>query len=554
MAGSLVAVVKAGIAADKVIKNKIPGGYKTAIAMILVVVIFVPLILVNVIMSAITIDGSDSEVCMPDSVVESGFEIDEDHIKSGQTSPSPNLDNSGLRPAEDEKVEFPESGSSTITVPTKGFLQPTYGPRTPMRIGNMWTNPFHDGTDIGAYSGAPILAMADGVISMANNHTGKTAEGSMIEIRHVINGEKYTTAYRHVIGKSIKVKVGDTVKSGQQIAAMGEEGYARGVHLHFVVAKGSYHRYNSAKSAAGTIDPVAFLKSNGAKTGSGGLEGDDFSGGTDASPDGVACTVDGAQEGLGGDGTTAWGQYKNGKFDEHDDLMEVNGIKLHNLAAAEFKQLMDAYKKETKKDLPIKNGYISFDEQKKLYDDEKQIEKAGQSIYGWARAVQFDIKDFSAAEYKWLSSNAAKHGWAQPEAYKKGGSSPSAGVWAFLGGNSSHPAPSNATAAENQAMGKRLMEEKYPEWNSNEFSCLVKLWNGESNWNHKAANPTTPARGIAQTMMSLHFTNWRTNPEAIAFVNSPELQINWGLKYIKGKYKTPCGALAFWNSESPHWY
>ncbi|SCE70621.1 aggregation-promoting factor C-terminal-like domain-containing protein [Micromonospora chokoriensis] len=70
-----------------------------------------------------------------------------------------------------------------------------------------------------------------------------------------------------------------------------------------------------------------------------------------------------------------------------------------------------------------------------------------------------------------------------------------------------------------------------------EFPCLDKLWNKESGWNHKARNSSSGAYGIPQAYpgnkMSAFGADWQT---------SPATQIKWGLSYIKGRYKTPCGA------------
>lgn len=78
-------------------------------------------------------------------------------------------------------------------------------------------------------------------------------------------------------------------------------------------------------------------------------------------------------------------------------------------------------------------------------------------------------------------------------------------------------------------------------------SCLVKLWNKESNWRWNADNPSSSAYGIPQALpgrkMASAGRDWRTNPVT---------QIKWGLKYIKGRYGSPCGA---WNhSKARGWY
>lgn len=70
-----------------------------------------------------------------------------------------------------------------------------------------------------------------------------------------------------------------------------------------------------------------------------------------------------------------------------------------------------------------------------------------------------------------------------------------------------------------------------------EFDCLHELWRRESGWNHFAHNQSSGAYGIPQSLpgekMASAGEDWATNPET---------QIRWGLGYIEGRYKTPCGA------------
>ncbi len=76
-----------------------------------------------------------------------------------------------------------------------------------------------------------------------------------------------------------------------------------------------------------------------------------------------------------------------------------------------------------------------------------------------------------------------------------------------------------------------------------EFPCLEKLWTKESGWNHKASNSSSGAYGIPQSLpgskMGSVAADWRTNPAT---------QIKWGLGYIKGRYKTPCGAWTYFQN------
>lgn len=84
-------------------------------------------------------------------------------------------------------------------------------------------------------------------------------------------------------------------------------------------------------------------------------------------------------------------------------------------------------------------------------------------------------------------------------------------------------------------------------WSKTQFSCLVKLWNKESRWNHRAANRSSGAYGIPQALpgrkMASAGADWRTNPTT---------QIKWGLGYIKSRYGTPCKAWS--HSVNRGWY
>ena len=84
-------------------------------------------------------------------------------------------------------------------------------------------------------------------------------------------------------------------------------------------------------------------------------------------------------------------------------------------------------------------------------------------------------------------------------------------------------------------------------WEYDQFSCLVKLWERESNWRVNATNSSSGAYGIPQALPASKLgsagADWRTNPET---------QIKWGLGYISSRYGSPCGALA--HSDEHNWY
>ena len=86
----------------------------------------------------------------------------------------------------------------------------------------------HTGIDIGnAGFGAPVIAAADGVVSMASYYGGY---GNCVMINH---GNGLSTLYGH--GQKILTTVGTEVKKGDLIMEVGSTGYSTGPHLHFEV-------------------------------------------------------------------------------------------------------------------------------------------------------------------------------------------------------------------------------------------------------------------------------------------------------------------------------
>jgi hypothetical protein len=80
-----------------------------------------------------------------------------------------------------------------------------------------------------------------------------------------------------------------------------------------------------------------------------------------------------------------------------------------------------------------------------------------------------------------------------------------------------------------------------------QFRYLNRLWERESSWNVRAANPYSGAYGIPQAVpgskMASAGSNWRT---------SARTQIRWGLRYIRSRYGSPHRAWA--HSLATGWY
>ena len=90
---------------------------------------------------------------------------------------------------------------------------------------------YHSGTDIAAPGGTPILAAADGAVTIANAiDSWGGGYGYHIKVKH---NDTYETLYAHC--SSICVTVGQEVKQGEVIGYVGTTGNSTGNHLHFEV-------------------------------------------------------------------------------------------------------------------------------------------------------------------------------------------------------------------------------------------------------------------------------------------------------------------------------
>ncbi|MFJ4829193.1 M23 family metallopeptidase [Streptomyces sp. NPDC088747] len=119
------------------------------------------------------------------------------------------------------------------------------------QAGNMWSST-HSGQDFAVATGTKVFAAHGGtVVKAGGNGAGDgPAYGNAIVIKH---GNGTYSQYAHL--SKIKVKIGQVVATGQNIALSGSTGNSSGPHLHFEIRKTA--NYGSA------IDPVAFLRGKG---------------------------------------------------------------------------------------------------------------------------------------------------------------------------------------------------------------------------------------------------------------------------------------------------
>ncbi|MBE5821544.1 MAG: M23 family metallopeptidase [Clostridiales bacterium] len=105
-----------------------------------------------------------------------------------------------------------------------------FGPRKPPTSG---ASSWHKGIDLGAPTGTPIYAIADGV---ASSHYQQGGYGNYVVVDH---GNGFISEYGHM--SKIIVRSGD-VKKGDVIGLVGSTGASTGPHLHLTIKNSSMNR------------------------------------------------------------------------------------------------------------------------------------------------------------------------------------------------------------------------------------------------------------------------------------------------------------------------
>ncbi|WP_051534355.1 M23 family metallopeptidase [Deefgea rivuli] len=85
----------------------------------------------------------------------------------------------------------------------------------------------HKGIDYAAPTGTDVLNTADGVVTRVAQDGGY---GKFVEVQH---GDQYSTLYGHLSAHAKNLKVGQVVKQGDILGAVGQTGRATGPHLHY---------------------------------------------------------------------------------------------------------------------------------------------------------------------------------------------------------------------------------------------------------------------------------------------------------------------------------
>ena len=142
------------------------------------------------------------------------------------------------RREEEERKKAQEAGKTYTTTdlgnisfiwpcPSSSRITSSFGDRESPTEG---ASSNHKGVDIGASSGADILAAASGQVVIA---TYSYSAGNYIMIDH---GGGVSTVYMHC--SQLLVSQGEEVSQGQVIGKVGSTGYSTGPHLHFGIRSG----------------------------------------------------------------------------------------------------------------------------------------------------------------------------------------------------------------------------------------------------------------------------------------------------------------------------
>jgi murein DD-endopeptidase MepM/ murein hydrolase activator NlpD len=125
--------------------------------------------------------------------------------------------------------------------PLKGPINSGFGYRVLPSTGHL---EFHQGVDIGAWYGTPVLATKAGKVIFAGWRAGL---GWTVVLQHEMG---FTTVYGH--NSWYFVDPVDTVEEGQKIALSGDSGRSTGPHLHYEI------RLNDVP-----VDPMIYLTLSG---------------------------------------------------------------------------------------------------------------------------------------------------------------------------------------------------------------------------------------------------------------------------------------------------
>ncbi|MBD2176082.1 M23 family metallopeptidase [Pseudanabaena sp. FACHB-1998] len=148
-----------------------------------------------------------------------------------------------LTPQEIAAMSLPSNGDKQMLFPliSPSIVSSIFGSRVHPVTGQVR---FHQGTDLAAAEGTPVVAAFSGRVEIAGWLGGY---GLIVVISH---GDTHETRYAHL--SEVLVKAGEEVKQGTVIGLVGSTGLATGPHLHFEL-------WRKMKEGMVAIDPTPQL-------------------------------------------------------------------------------------------------------------------------------------------------------------------------------------------------------------------------------------------------------------------------------------------------------
>ena len=157
---------------------------------------------------------------------------DPDNLQVGQKIVIPSVGPLEKKSAKESDSDVQDGDRAQLRMvslaPVRGYIgqleMPIEDGRYSSKFGWRWRK-FHEGMDLSAPEGTPVLAAHEGVVVLASESWGRY--GKVL----VVKGDGLMTVYGH--NSVNQVKQGVRVRRGQQIAKVGSTGNASGPHLHF---------------------------------------------------------------------------------------------------------------------------------------------------------------------------------------------------------------------------------------------------------------------------------------------------------------------------------
>ena len=147
--------------------------------------------------------------------------VDSKYIKPGSDSQKRiNLERNNLRTAKD--TWYDESPDLKFIIPADGIMTGKFGTK---RFYNGKEGSFHNGLDVAAEKGSPIISPSKGKVILTGNYY---YNGKFIIIDH---GKGLKSIFIHL--DDILVEEGEVISKGDLIGKIGNTGKSTGPHLHW---------------------------------------------------------------------------------------------------------------------------------------------------------------------------------------------------------------------------------------------------------------------------------------------------------------------------------